>query len=130
MEGARSDALAPIIAALPEQFRALPPLTMGSAKQEKKLMEKRDQVLRVVELLSSSKGFDPQALQPFAEALRKPSASVFVQHVAGGLAERVAARMVNVFLLSQDAAAAKPTSASSSAASATATARAASARFW
>ncbi len=130
MEGARSDALAPIIAALPEQFRALPPLTMGSAKQEKKLMEKRDQVLRVVELLSSSKGFDPQALQPFAEALRKPSASVFVQHVAGGLAERVAARMVNVFLLSQDAAAAKPTSASSSAASATANARAASARFW
>jgi aarF domain-containing kinase len=131
VEGARSDALAPIIAALPEQFRALPPLAIGSAKQEKKIMEKREQVLRVVELLSSSKGFDPQALQPFIEALRKPSASLFIQRVAGGLAERVAARVVNVFLISQDAAAASAQqSSSSSAANVAANARAASARFW
>jgi len=129
LESARSDALAPIIAALPEQFRTLPPLTLGNAKQEKKLMEKREQVLRIVELLSSSKGFDPQALQPFAEALRKPSASAFVQRVAGGLAERVAARVVNVFLLNQDSAAA-PRASAPAAAKVNANARAAAARFW
>jgi hypothetical protein len=53
-------------------------------------------------MFSSSKGFDPQTLTPFTEALRKPSASIFVQHVATGLAERIAARVVNVFLLSQE----------------------------
>ena len=102
MDSAKSDALAPIVAALPAELRALPPLTFGNAKQEAKLLEKREQVLRIVEMFSSSKGFDPQTLTPFTEALRKPSASIFVQHVATGLAERIAARVVNVFLLSQE----------------------------
>lgn len=103
MDSAKSDALAPIVNALPEQLKALPPLTMGSASQEAKLLKKREEVLRIVELYSSSKGFDPQALRPFTDAFQQPSASVFVQHVATGLAERIAARVVNVFLLNQEA---------------------------
>jgi len=116
MDSAKSDALAPIVNALPEQLKALPPLTMGSASQEAKLLKKREEVLRIVELYSSSKGFDPQALRPFTDAFQQPSASVFVQHVAAGLAERIAARVVNVFLLSQEASAAvkQPTPSSKS----------------
>ena len=65
-------------------------------------MEKREQVLRIVEMFSSSKGFDPQTLTPFSEALRQPSATLFVQNVAAGLAERIAARVVNAILINQD----------------------------
>ena len=38
MDSAKSDALAPIVAALPAELRALPPLTFGNAKQEAKLL--------------------------------------------------------------------------------------------
>ena len=108
LDSAKSDALAPIVNALPDQLRKLPPLAVGDAKQEARLMAKRDQVLRIVEMFSSSKGFDPQTLAPFSEALRQPSATLFVQNVAAGLAERIAARVVNVILLNQDAAATAP----------------------
>ena len=102
LDSAKSDALAPIVSALPDQLRKLPPLAVGDAKQEARLMEKREQVLRVVEMFSSSKGFDPQTLTPFSEALRQPSATLFVQNVAAGLAERIAARVVNAILINQD----------------------------
>lgn len=108
LDSAKSDTLAPIVNALPDQLRKLPPLAVGDAKQEARLMAKRDQVLRIVEMFSSSKGFDPQTLAPFSEALRQPSATLFVQNVAAGLAERIAARFVNVILLNQDAAATAP----------------------
>jgi len=108
LDSAKSDSLAPIVNALPDQLRKLPPLAVGDAKQEARLMAKRDQVLRIVEMFSSSKGFDPQTLAPFSEALRQPSATLFVQNVAAGLAERIAARFVNVILLNQDAAATAP----------------------
>ena len=102
LDSAKSDALAPIVSALPDQLRKLPPLAVGDAKQEARLMEKREQVLRIVEMFSSSKGFDPQTLAPFSEALRQPSATLFVQNVAAGLAERIAARVVNAILINQD----------------------------
>jgi predicted unusual protein kinase regulating ubiquinone biosynthesis (AarF/ABC1/UbiB family) len=108
LDSAKSDILAPIVNALPDQLRKLPPLAVGDAKQEARLMAQRDQVLRIVEMFSSSKGFDPQTLAPFSEALRQPSATLFVQNVAAGLAERIAARFVNVILLNQDAAATAP----------------------
>jgi len=108
LDSAKSDSLAPIVNALPDQLRKLPPLAVGDAKQEARLMAQRDQVLRIVEMFSSSKGFDPQTLAPFSEALRQPSATLFVQNVAAGLAERIAARFVNVILLNQDAAATAP----------------------
>jgi hypothetical protein len=128
MDSAKSDALAPIVNALPEQLKALPPLTMGSASQEAKLLKKREEVLRIVELYSSSKGFDPQALRPFTDAFQQPSASVFVQHVATGLAERIAARVVNVFLLNQEATATAKQSSTKSKPDDSASASAASAR--
>jgi aarF domain-containing kinase len=108
LDSAKSDILAPIVNALPDELRKLPPLAVGDAKQEARLMAQRDQVLRIVEMFSSSKGFDPQTLAPFSEALRQPSATLFVQNVAAGLAERIAARFVNVILLNQDAAATAP----------------------
>ena len=95
LDSAKSDALAPIVSALPDQLRKLPPLAVGDAKLEARLMEKREQVLRIVEMFSSSKGFDSQTLTPFSEALRQPSATLFVQNVAAGLAARIAARVVN-----------------------------------
>ena len=52
LDSAKSDALAPIVSALPDQLRRLPPLAVGDAKQEARLMEKREQVLRVVEARS------------------------------------------------------------------------------
>ena len=110
MDSAKSDGLAPLVNALPAQLRALPPLTFGNAKQEAKLMKKREQIMRIVDIYSASKGFDPQKLTPVADALRQPSAGGFVQRVAAGLAERIAARVVNVLLLTGEPVNATPTS--------------------
>ena len=63
------------------------------------MMELRDQVMRVTELLSSSKGFDPSALTPFTEALRQsPAARSFIEAVVGGVVQRVTARVLKEVL--------------------------------
>lgn len=99
MVAARSDQLAPVVALLPEPLRRLPPIKVGTPEDEKQMMKLRDQVIRVTELLSSSKGFDPSALTPFAEALRKsPAARSFVEAVVGGVVQRVTARVLKEVL--------------------------------
>jgi predicted unusual protein kinase regulating ubiquinone biosynthesis (AarF/ABC1/UbiB family) len=96
----RSDQLAPIVALLPAQLRRLPPIKVGSAKEEQQMMELREQVMRVSQLLSSSKGFDPSALTPFTEALRQsPAARSFVEAVVSGVVQRVTARVIKELLL-------------------------------
>jgi len=106
MLAARSDQLAPIVALLPEALRRLPPIRVGTPEEEAKLMELRDQVLRVTQLLSSSKGFDTSALTPLTEALRQPAARSFIEAVVGGVAQRMTARVLKEVLRAPDAAAA------------------------
>ena len=99
MVAARSDQLAPLVALLPEQLRRLPPIKVGTAEEERRMMELRDQVIRVTELLSSSKGFDPSALTPLTEALRQsPAARSFIEAVVGGVVQRVTARVLKEVL--------------------------------
>ena len=123
MVAARSDQLAPVVALLPEQLRRLPPIKVGTAEEERVMMELRDQVMRVTDLLSSSKGFDPSALTPFTEALRQsPSARSFIEAVVGGVVQRVTARVLKEVLQppAGGAAAGQPVSAEAAAAAAAA----------
>ena len=62
------------------------------------MMELRTQVLRVTTMLSSSKGFDPAALQPLTDALQTPAARRFVETVVSGVAQRVTARVLRELL--------------------------------
>ena len=74
-------------------------MKIGTADEEAKLFALRDQVLRIVNMLSSSKGFDPTALEPFTEALRSsPAARSFVEAVVSGVVQRVTARVLREFL--------------------------------
>jgi predicted unusual protein kinase regulating ubiquinone biosynthesis (AarF/ABC1/UbiB family) len=99
LEAARSDQLAPLVNLLPDPLRRLPPVKIGTADEEAKLFALRDQVLRIVNMLSSSKGFDPTALEPFTEALRSsPAARSFVEAVVSGVVQRVTARVLREFL--------------------------------
>ena len=96
MVAARSDQLAPVVALLPEQLRHLPPIKVGTAEEEKQMMELRDQVMRVTELLSSSKGFDPSAW-PFTERSGNlPPRGI--EAVVGGVVQRVTARVLKEVL--------------------------------
>ena len=98
VEAARSEQLAPVVALLPEQLKRLPPIKVGSPQEEARMMELRTQVLRVTEMLSSSKGFDPNALQPLTDALQTPAARRFVETVVSGVAQRVTARFLRELL--------------------------------
>jgi predicted unusual protein kinase regulating ubiquinone biosynthesis (AarF/ABC1/UbiB family) len=98
LETARSEQFAPLVNLLPEQLKRLPPIQVGSQEEEARMMELRTQVLRVTEMLSSSKGFDPTSLQPLTEALRKPAARRFVETVVSGVAQRVTARFLRELL--------------------------------
>ena len=98
VEAARSEQLAPVVALLPEQLKRLPPIKVGSPEEEARMMELRTQVLRVTTMLSSSKGFDPAALQPLTDALQTPAARRFVETVVSGVAQRVTARVLRELL--------------------------------
>ena len=61
-------------------------------------MELRAQVLRVSEMLSSSKGFDPSAMEPLTQALQQPAARSFIEAVITGVGQRVTARLIKELL--------------------------------
>ena len=98
METARSEQLAPLVALLPEQLKRLPPMRVGTQAEEETLMELRAQVLRVSEMLSSSKGFDPSAMEPLTQALQQPAARSFIEAVITGVGQRVTARLIKELL--------------------------------
>ena len=98
VETARSEQLAPLVALLPEQLKRLPPMRVGSDTEEEELMALRAQVLRVSEMLSSSKGFDPSAMEPLAQALQQPAARSFIEAVITGVGTRVTARLIKELL--------------------------------
>lgn len=59
-----------------------------------------EQVLRVVDLLRETPGFDPMQLVPIVpRLLAKPEAQQMGQQIVGGLAQRVAARLIREVLL-------------------------------
>ena len=98
VETARSEQLAPLVALLPEQLKRLPPMRVGSDTEEEELMALRAQVLKVSEMLSSSKGFDPSAMEPLAQALQQPAARSFIEAVITGVGTRVTARLIKELL--------------------------------
>ena len=98
VETARSEQLAPLVALLPEQLKRLPPMRVGSDTEEEELMALRAQVLRVSEMLSSSKGFDPSAMEPLTQALQQPAARSFIEAVITGVGTRVTARLIKELL--------------------------------
>ena len=61
-------------------------------------MALRAQVLRVSEMLSSSKGFDPSAMEPLTQALQQPAARSFIEAVITGVGARVTARLIKELL--------------------------------
>tara|TARA_B110000459_G_C16601625_1_gene491359 strand:- start:150 stop:2216 length:2067 start_codon:yes stop_codon:yes gene_type:complete len=98
VEVVRSEQLAPLVQLLPEQLKRLPPIKVGSPAEEEKMMELRTQVLRVTEMLSNSKGFDPNSLAPLTDALQTPAARRFVETVVSGVAQRITARVLRELL--------------------------------
>jgi predicted unusual protein kinase regulating ubiquinone biosynthesis (AarF/ABC1/UbiB family) len=64
-----------------------------------------DRVLRIVGLLRETPGFDPAILVPLVPRLfMKPELLQMGQHIAGGLAQRAAARLIREVLLREPAA--------------------------
>ncbi|KAL1540913.1 Protein ACTIVITY OF BC1 COMPLEX KINASE 3, chloroplastic [Salvia divinorum] len=70
---------------------------MNSAEQES-MMELRAQVFRIWELLQSSDNFDPSILQPILQVLQEPEARQIGGRVAGGITQRLAARLLQQVL--------------------------------
>ncbi|KAK4794084.1 hypothetical protein SAY86_012078 [Trapa natans] len=62
------------------------------------MIELRDQVFRVWGLLRTSENFDPSLLQPILQVLREPEARSLGGHVAGGITQRLAARLLQQVL--------------------------------
>lgn len=61
-----------------------------------------DHVLRIVELLRDTPGFDPMQLVPIVPRLLvKPEAQQMGQQIAGGLAQRIAVRLIRDILLQE-----------------------------
>ncbi|XP_066362659.1 protein ACTIVITY OF BC1 COMPLEX KINASE 3, chloroplastic-like [Miscanthus floridulus] len=73
------------------------PFKFSEAEQEQ-MMELRDQVFRVWGLLRSSNNFDPSVLQPIVQVLQEPEARVLGSRVAGGVTQRLAARLLQQLL--------------------------------
>lgn len=73
------------------------PFKFSEAEQEQ-MMELRDQVFRVWGLLRSSSNFDPSLLQPIVQVLQEPEARVLGSRVAGGVTQRLAARLLQQLL--------------------------------
>uniref|UniRef100_A0A0C9RQG7 TSA: Wollemia nobilis Ref_Wollemi_Transcript_25194_2595 transcribed RNA sequence n=1 Tax=Wollemia nobilis TaxID=56998 RepID=A0A0C9RQG7_9CONI len=62
------------------------------------MLELRDRVLRIWGLLRSSRGFDPDLLQPIVEILQQPEAREIGGGVVGGVTQRLAARLLQQVL--------------------------------
>nr|CAB3461827.1 unnamed protein product [Digitaria exilis] len=73
------------------------PFKFSEAEREQ-MMELRDQVFRVWGLLRSSNNFDPSLLQPIVQVLQDPEARVLGSRVAGGVTQRLAARLLQQLL--------------------------------
>jgi len=113
---AKDPNLKPLVDALPEQIKSLPPITIGGSVAQKKDLERtRESVSRCFQLYanassssssSSTTGgeLDLQKAQKqltvLTNALRQPSAQDFVRAVIGGVAERITARFINSLLRS------------------------------
>ncbi|MBF2051459.1 MAG: ABC1 kinase family protein [Leptolyngbya sp. IPPAS B-1204] len=62
-----------------------------------------DHVMRIIDLLKETPGFDPMQLVPLIpRILTKPETHEFGQHIVNGLAQRAAARLIRELLLRTD----------------------------
>ena len=69
-----------------------------SDTEREQMIELRDRVFRIWGLLRSSDGFDPTILQPIVQVLQEPEARVLGSRVAGGVTQRLAARLLQQLL--------------------------------
>ncbi|KAI3972713.1 hypothetical protein MKX01_019371 [Papaver californicum] len=72
-------------------------LAMSSSEQQR-MLQLRDQVLRIWALLQSSEGFNPSMLQPIVHILQEREARDFGGRVVGGITQRLAARLLQQVL--------------------------------
>lgn len=73
------------------------PLVMNG-EELKSMIDLRDQVMRIWGLLRTSQSFDPNLLQPILQVLQEPEARSLGGRVAGGITQRLAARMLQQVL--------------------------------
>ncbi|XP_030513488.1 protein ACTIVITY OF BC1 COMPLEX KINASE 3, chloroplastic [Rhodamnia argentea] len=73
------------------------PLVMND-DELKRMIGLRDQVMRIWGLLRTSQSFDPSLLQPILQVLQEPEARSLGGRVAGGITQRLAARMLQQVL--------------------------------
>lgn len=73
------------------------PLVMSDTEFEK-VIELRDQVVRIWGLLRSSENFDPTLLQPILQVLQQPEGRSLGGRVMGGITQRLAARLLQQVL--------------------------------
>ncbi|KAG1338960.1 protein ACTIVITY OF BC1 COMPLEX KINASE 3, chloroplastic [Cocos nucifera] len=71
-----------------------------SVAEQERMLELRDEVLRVWILLRSSDNFDPSILQPILQVLQEPEARNLGGRVIGGITQRLAARLLQQVLRS------------------------------
>ncbi|KAL5203245.1 hypothetical protein ABZP36_014197 [Zizania latifolia] len=69
-----------------------------SKVEREQMIELRDRVFRIWGLLRSSDGFDPSILQPVVQMLQEPGGRVIGSRVAGGVTQRLAARLLQQLL--------------------------------
>ncbi|TVU18813.1 hypothetical protein EJB05_34927, partial [Eragrostis curvula] len=73
------------------------PFKLSDIEREQ-MIELRDRVFRIWGLLRSSDNFDPSILQPIVQVLQEPEARVLGSRVAGGVTQRLAARLLQQLL--------------------------------
>eukprot|EP01018_Ginkgo_biloba_P031849 Gb_35844 [translate_table: standard] len=89
---------------VPEPIRTLIPSGNGNGflrmtdNEQAAMIELRDRVFRIWGLLRSSRGFDPELLQPIVEILQEPEARDIGGRVVGGVTQRLAARLLQQVL--------------------------------
>ncbi|GJM88277.1 hypothetical protein PR202_ga04318 [Eleusine coracana subsp. coracana] len=71
------------------------PFKLSDVEREQ-MIELRDRVFRIWGLLRSSDNFDPSILQPIVQVLQEPEARVLGSRVAGGVTQRLAARLLQL----------------------------------
>ncbi|KAG8085170.1 hypothetical protein GUJ93_ZPchr0010g10841 [Zizania palustris] len=86
-----------IIKPLISSGNAAGPFKVSEVEKEQ-MIELKDMVLRIWGLLRSSDGFDPSILQPMVQVLQEPEARVLGSRVAGGVTQRLAARLLQQLL--------------------------------
>lgn len=71
---------------------------MMSAAEQQTMMELRARILRIWELLQSSRNFDPSILLPILQTLQQSEARDLGGRVLGGITQRLAARLLQQVL--------------------------------